>query len=171
MSSPALVQSVPARHQSQGPAVEVNCWFWSSKSFRAIMVNLALPLSRRHPLPKRGCPRPASSEIIFPTAVPDPQYELICIQPIRDDFYFFPPEPMIWIFMTCVFGIRVRMCVDLLFHCGEEIKSLHTTKFTCNEWRPPTAIQILYCALIQRDWGPCHWSWTITLVRGKLTLL
>ena len=22
-------------------------------------------------------------EIIFPTAVPDPQYELICIQPIR----------------------------------------------------------------------------------------
>ena len=27
-------------------------------------------------------------EIIFPTAVPDPQYELICIQPIRDDFFF-----------------------------------------------------------------------------------
>ena len=26
---------------------------------------------------------PPGREIIFPTAVPDPQYELICIQPIR----------------------------------------------------------------------------------------
>ena len=26
-------------------------------------------------------------EIIFPTAVPDPQYELICIQPIRATWY------------------------------------------------------------------------------------
>ena len=34
-------------------------------------------------------------EIIFPTAVLDPQYELICIQPIRDDFFFSSPEPMI----------------------------------------------------------------------------
>ena len=54
MSSPALVQSVPARHQSPCPA----------------------------------------REIIFPTAVPDPQYELICIQPIRNDFFFSSPEPL-----------------------------------------------------------------------------
>ena len=59
-----------------------------------------------------------------------------------------PPEPMIWIFMTCVFGIRVRMCVDLLFWGKEEeyvctyTRKMHTTKFTCNEWRPPTAIQV-----------------------------
>ena len=29
----------------------------------------------------------AGGEIIFPTAVPDPQYELICIQPIRATWY------------------------------------------------------------------------------------
>ena len=66
--------------------------------------------------------RQSGSEIIFPTAAPDPQHDPVCIQPIRDDF-FFPLNLwgyMIWIFMTCVFGIRVRMRVDLLFYCGEE---------------------------------------------------
>ena len=44
------------------------------------------------------------------------------------------------------------MCVDLLFYCGEEkrkstcTRKMHTTKFTCNKWRPPTAIQVVLCS-------------------------
>ena len=49
--------------------------------------------------------------------------------------------------MTCVFGIRVRMRVDLLFYCGEEKRKEYTqdayNQIYVQKWRPPTAIQIL----------------------------
>ena len=44
------------------------------------------------------------------------------------------------------------MRVDLLFYCGEEKRKEYTqdayNKIYVQKWRPPTAIQILYCALI-----------------------
>ena len=46
----------------------------------------------------------------------------------RRGFFFFPLNLwgyMIWIFMTCVFGIRLRMRVDL-FYCGEEKRKEYT---------------------------------------------
>ena len=83
-------------------------------------------------------------EIIFPTAVPDPQYELICIQPIRDDFFFsfffFP-----WTYMN-IHDLRLR---NKSTHVRGLVILLHTTKFTCNEWRPPTAcMPYKYCMLL-----------------------
>ena len=101
----------------------------------------------------------AACEIIFPTAVPDPQYELICIQPIRDVFFFFffffCPEPLGLHDMT-IHDLRLR---NKSTHAREEKRKEYTqdayNQIYVQKLRPPTAIQILYCALIQRPW-PCH---------------
>ena len=75
-----------------------------------------------------------------------------CGHPVRTHLHTANQSYMIWIWMTCVFGIRVRMRVDLLFYCrGEDTRKVHTWTFFINlrakQWRPPTVI--LYCALIQ----------------------
>ena len=84
------------------------------------------------------------SEILFPTAVPDP--------PVRTHLHTANQSYMIWIWMTCVFGIRVRMRVDLLFIA---VRKRHArciyNQIYVQKWRPSTAIQfvqILYYALI-----------------------
>ena len=133
-------------------------------------------ICRSPPPPLPPPPPPPPAKLVFPPQFRTPSTNSFAYSQSETIFFFFfffffSPEPMIWIFMTCVFGIRVRMCVDLLFYCGEEkrkstcTRKMHTTKFTCNEWRPPTAIQVVLYS------HSCHWSWTITLVRGKLTWL
>ena len=67
--------------------------------------------------------------------------------PVRTHLHTANQSYMIWIWMTCVFGIRVRMRVDLLFYCGEEKRKEYTqdayNQIYVQKWRPPTAIQIL----------------------------
>ena len=66
--------------------------------------------------------------------------------PVRTHLHTANQSYMIWIVMTCVLGIRVRMRVDLLFSLrwGKEERiharcaCMHTTKFTCKN-----GIQIL----------------------------
>ena len=126
-----------------------------------ILAHFAFQLAHCAPVPGPG------GEIIFPTAVPDPQYELICIQPIRDDSP--PPPPRTYdmnIHDLRLRNLRVRMCVDLLFYCGEEIKrgkieyaSIRVRKLAYNQiyvqWMATSdchtnSVLCPYCALIQR---------------------
>ena len=105
------------------------------------------------------------AKIIFPTGSSGP--------PVRTHLHTANQSYMIWIWMTCVFGIRVRMRVDLLFIAVRKRHArCNTTKFTCKngDLRLPYNLY-KYCTMLSLTFrGPCHWSWTITLVRGKLTL-
>ena len=48
-----------------------------------------------------------------------------CGHPVRTHLHTANQSYMIWIWMTCVFGIRVRMRVDLLFYCrGEDTRKI-----------------------------------------------
>ena len=121
--------------------------------------------------PGLGCLADPGAKIIFPTAVPDPQYELICIQPIRDNF--FPPEPMIW----NIHDLRLRnksthvRGLVILLRWGKEEEFVYTQDAYNQiyvQWMATSDCHTSCTVLSFR--GPCHWSWTITLVRGKLTL-
>ena len=53
--------------------------------------------------------------------------------PVRTHLHTANQSYMIWIWMTCVFGIRVRMRVDLLFYCSvlcsHSLRGPHVNKF------------------------------------------
>ena len=81
-----------------GSPERAQAWKWGSPELDIMENAHALPMDGRVRLTLLP-----GSEIIFPTAVPDPQYELICIQPIRDDF---PPPP--WTYDMNIHDLRLR---------------------------------------------------------------
>ena len=91
-------------------------------------------------------------EIIFPTAVPDPQYKLICIQPIRD--------------RACQYRTHLHTANQRPHLSISYFNFLYKFTRKNGDLRLPYT----YCTVLSFR-GPCNSSWTITLVRGKLTLL